>query len=294
MTQEHIQRWSDAGGSAERLRLYAALTEVGPVVTEEGRILAARWPGDPTVGTLGDLVGGPATIRAGEAWLRQRGVRRVLAPMEVATWFTYRVNLGPHDLPPFLLEPTAPPAPWFEAGYAPTAFYNSIRIPVADMLDYGAGRDPDGVVLEDLEDFDRTIDLVHEVSHAAFVGATAFTPLPRDALAAAYRPWLGRIDSRFVIQARRATDGAALGFLFLVPDLLDPDGEQVLAKTLAVHPRAQGMGVGSLLLRTGYQRAAAAGFRFMIHALMAEDAVSQAMSRRGEVIRRYALLERDL
>jgi hypothetical protein len=48
-------------------------------------------------------------LREAAAWLRAQGAQQVIGPMDGDTWHRYRVNAGPFDEPPFLLEPVNPP-----------------------------------------------------------------------------------------------------------------------------------------------------------------------------------------
>ncbi len=48
-------------------------------------------------------------LREAASWLRAQGAKQVVGPMDGDTWHRYRVNAGPFDEPPFLLEPVNPP-----------------------------------------------------------------------------------------------------------------------------------------------------------------------------------------
>ena len=69
--------------------------------------------------------GTPEQIAQAEDWLAQRGCTQAQGPMGPTTWHPYRANLGPHDRPPFLGEPTFSPEPWQSAGYRVVARYAS-------------------------------------------------------------------------------------------------------------------------------------------------------------------------
>ena len=118
-------QWTQAGGDPRKLALYGQLAQVQGIVSGGGRVLASINPAHKPTGALGDLTGGRETLEAGEAWLREQGCQAVQGPLEVATWFPYRANLGPWDERPFVGEPLASPGVWLASGYREVARYAS-------------------------------------------------------------------------------------------------------------------------------------------------------------------------
>ena len=265
--------------------------QLGPAA-RVGGVLATINPGLAPIGCIGDAPDLPG-VRAAEDWLRDRGCTAAWGPMDQATWFPYRANLGPHDEPPFFGEPTADPQVWRDAGYTEHARYASSLCANADAIAYGETKAVRGVSLRPMGDFDSTLADIHRLSHAAFAGAHGFTPLPLLALKAHYRPLLGVVDPRLVRFAER--DGETVGFVFGVPDLVAPGRGRFLVKSLAVHPDAQQGGLGAWMVGELHRIADGLGFTHGVHALMWSGSNSRAISAHGgRVFREYALFRRDL
>ncbi len=272
----------------DRLLLYQQL---GPASRIDG-VIATINPGLAPTGCIGEASEATA-IRAAEAWLREQGCTAALGPMEHATWFPYRANLGPHDDAPFFGEPTADPLPWQEAGYTQVARYASALCANDKATAYGETKGITGVSLRPMSDFETTLNEIHRLSHAAFSRAHAFTPLPLPALQALYQPLLGVVDPEMVLFAEQ--DGKTVGFVFGVADHLAPGSGRFLVKSLAVHPDAQRGGLGAWLVGELHRVAAGKGFTHGVHALMWAGSNSRAISAHGgTVFREYALFRRDL
>ena len=141
------------------------------------------------------------------------------------------------------------------------------------------------------------LDAIYRVSLAAFPDNPFYTPLPRDAFLATYRPLLPHVDPRVVWLASRA--GEPVGFAFGVPDLAQAArGEvvdTVIVKTVAVVPEARALGLGGALVGALHEAARGAGYGRAIHALMHDANASVRISEHtGRPMRRYALLGRAL
>jgi GNAT superfamily N-acetyltransferase len=273
--------------SPQKLDLYRRLAEVAILEVPGGRALASIHPLRPGIGALA-VEGGVAAIRAGEAWLRVRGCTRVQGPMEVSTWFPYRARLGPDAEPGFFGEPEAEPGAWLEAGYREVARYASTLVQNDVAIARGEEKRPAGVRVRQMHDSDEVVELVYRISHEAFARAFAFTPLPRTAFDALYRPMAQALDPRLVLIAER--EGEPVGFVL---GLLHRAG-RLIVKTLAVRPGVQSAGVGTWLVGELHRTAAALGCREGVHALMWSGSHSRRICPSGEVIREYALFEREL
>lgn len=298
--------WAAAGGDPRKLALLRTVGEIAPFVTEGGRCLAGIHPALPGVGAVGDWEGEDAPRLEAEAWLRGRGVTVLRAPMELCTWFGYRVSLGPHEEPPFLMEPTERPERWLAAGYAPAAHYASVLMPHDEMIE--VARDaamrlstagwtvsslpvgPDGKVPADA--FAAGVEHVHAVAHEAFADAYGFAPLPLAALQASYAPYREAVAPQLV-QFAHAPGGEVAAFAFGIPDLAAPGRPWFIMKTVATRPAFHGSGAGTWLCARVHQEARRLGFTHAVYALMWEQAPSNRWSRHGgRLLRRYALLEK--
>jgi len=302
------EAWRAAGGEVDRLALYASIGRVAPVTDGEHRCLATIHPALPGVGAIGDWTGGDRVREAAEAWLSAEGCRLARGPLELCTWFRYRASLGPHDDPPFALEPTEPAARWIAAGYHIAATYTSAVASSRPMIEAGvepgrrlveAGwcvetlpRGGDGLVPE--PDYRAAVSLVHRITTASFSRAYGYAPIPEGALQAWYAPWRPFVDPRLTLLAR-APDGEIGGFLFAIPDVARPDRGWALIKTLAVLPAHRQLGVGSWLSSVSHDTIERSGYSAAVHCLMWSSSRSQDISRYGaRVFRRYALLEKEL
>jgi GNAT superfamily N-acetyltransferase len=288
-----------------RLPLYRSLAPLEILRADGAEILAAAHPGLAPAGTLsqpwGDPAGFAAVIEAGERWLRNRGLTRVLAPMEVCTWFPYRVRLGPELFPGFPLEVQAYPEPWQRPGYRAVAHYNSILVPHDGLLERFGGTqarlEAAGFRFRDLdpERFEEDLALGWELSRAAFAEAYAYVDLPWPAFLALYRGYRAYLQPALSCLAFEP-GGAPVGFYFNFPGPPFEGQPTVVYKTVAVHPRARGQRVAAALMERAHRRARALGMSGgMVHALMWQQAGSQRLGASGErLVREYALYGKEL
>jgi len=288
-----MSAWSEAGGDDARLALYGGMGLVEGIASAEGRILASLNPAHAPTGALGDLTGGSSLIAAGEDWLRAQGCLAVQAPLELATWFPYRANLGPHEDAPFWGEPTASPEPWIDAGYREVARYASALAENSAATAYGRTKRPRGVHIEPMGDFEGSLRSIWELATASFAEAYAYSPIPFEAMAALYRPLKDHVVPELVLFA--TVDREPAGFVFGIPDLAAPDSGRFIVKTLAVLPKHRRGGMGAWLVGELHRAAGKLGFTHGIHALMWAGSRSRNISAHGgRIFREYALYMRSL
>jgi ribosomal protein S18 acetylase RimI-like enzyme len=278
------------------------MTRCEEVASSGGRVLACVHPTDPGLGTLSAPEGDWQCIEAGEAWLREQGCTRVLGPMEGCSWFAYRANLGPFDRKPFLMEPQADPGCWLAFGYKACATYTSTlqsHEGALARLDKHRHRASDlGVLIRPIDQGNLSAELsaCHGITHEAFSSAVGYAPISQQGFVAMYAPLLKAAPGELLLLAEDST-GKVLGYCLCFPEPEAPERKEIVVKSLAVHPEAQGMSVGSALVAEAHARALNMGFvGGGIHALMRADSPSQNITARGgsELIRRYALYEKLL
>ncbi len=296
---------------AERLVAYDGGRPVARLAME----IAPEQHGAPgpsgIVGRYEALDGGAGTsllVHAREL-LAERGMARVLGPMNGNTWRRYRLALPPlagEIAPaPFLTEPTNPPgypSHFLDAGFSVVAEYES-RVatrpdaPAGEPSDAGDGPEPGGVTVAPLDParFEDALREIHALSLAAFDRNPYYTPIGFDEFAAAYRKVRPLLDPDLVRLARGG-DGRLLAFVFAFPDPFDRgrDGaSRVVLKTLATAPEARGLGLGGLLTAEVHRVAFGRGAPAVIHALMqVTNASTRISGRHGtDLFRRYALYE---
>lgn len=269
-------------------------------------------PPDARLGAIGHYAArgaaeGRALLDAACAALAEAGCGIAVAPMDGNTWRSYRLVTDPGTEPPFLMEPTNPddwPRHFAGAGFEVIATYHSSvaeppQPPDPRLAAARARLEAAGVCLReiDLARFAEELDGIFALSLAAFARNFLYTPIAREEFVAQYLPYAERIDPRFVLVAEQG--GRAVGFLFAIPDLLEAArtgrATTVIAKTVAVDPARRHAGLGAVLVGMVHERAAALGYRRVIHALMHDANVSTNIGRRHtRVMRRYALYARRL
>lgn len=287
-------------------------------VAREGTAVVARcslwWRGTPVLdgaplGLIGHFAAEPGAradllLRHACEALAQHGAARAVGPMDGNTWRSYRLVSDAGNEPPFLLEPWNPlewNAHFTAAGFAPLATYHSsvtedlarvdARVPEA-----AARLQANGVRLRALDParFVEALERIYALSLESFAGNFLYTPIGRDEFAAQYRPIGKVLDPRLVLLAEHGVD--TVGFLFAVPDRLEGEAPRtVVLKTVAVRAARRYAGLGAWLTAECHARAAAAGYRRVVHALMHDANSSANISRRyARVLRRYTLYARDL
>ncbi|MCZ7563213.1 MAG: GNAT family N-acetyltransferase [Burkholderiales bacterium] len=269
------------------------------------------WP-DARLGAIGHYaartaVDGHALLEAACAALAEAGCGVAVGPMDGNTWRSYRLVTERGVEPPFLMEPTNPddwPRHFAGAGFEVIATYHSSVAeppqPADPRLAAARARlEAAGVRVReiDLTRFAAELDGIFALARAAFARNYLYTPITREEFVAQYLPYAERIEPRFVLVAERG--GRAIGFLFAIPDWLEAArtgrATTVIAKTVAVDPARRHAGLGAVLVGLVHERAAALGYRRVIHALMHDANVSTSIGRRHtRVMRRYALYARRL
>jgi len=279
------------------------------------------------VEALAGETGGEAAARLfaeGIAWLRAVGAGEIIGPMDGDTWHRHRLNVGPWDEEPFLLEPYNPPhyrGLWEGQGFAVLERYGSLR--VDDLPAVAAHLEPRrqqalaaGYRLRrlDMRRFREELGVLYRLSCAIFAGNFLYTEIPEDEFAALYVGARGLVDPDLAWIAE-APGGEAAGFLFAFPDrfrevaaLRGGRGPGALLRygaarlrrrgrlpavnfktlgVLAAHRRA---GIAAALMAQGHLAAAAKGYRTAHHCLFREGNPSGSLDGgHGRVLRRYLL-----
>lgn len=231
--------------------------------------------------------------------LRQQGVEYLIGPMDGSTWRSYRLVCADHDeLPPFILEPRNPDywnSAFQQAGYkVVTRYISTIHLieqhATSDMNAYMQQQKMRLTSLAEC-DIDSTLAEIHALSCRAFAENFLYSDIALSEFKGLYIPLLEHVDKEWLLLLY--TDDELAAYAFCLPDpTLQP--ATLVFKTLAVAPQYHGQGIGRWLTQATYQRAAARGFKRMVHALMHEDNTSRQMSREGKVFRHYCLYGREV
>ena len=308
-------------------RAWVALAEGRPAA----RIVARRSPtlrdenGLP-YGMLGFFEALPGSheavarlFEAAIAWLKETGAGAILGPMDGDTWHRHRLNVGPWDDPPFLLEPWNPPyypALWEANGFTVLERYLSKRVDaglVADFLEpKRQGALAAGYRLRRLDPkrFRDELRTIYGISVRIFARNFLYTDIPEEEFFALYAGARRLLDPDLVWFAQ-IPSGEDVGFLFAFPDLFravaamrgrrDPlallrfflhrgEADAVNMKTVGVLPEHRRAGLGAALMGQAHRITQEKGYRFANHCLFREGNPSGEMDGgTGRVMRNYHL-----
>lgn len=327
---------ADALASLERpgqVRALVALSADRPGGEPVARLVARIAPalrdgaGRPygTLGCFEALDGEDGAVRElfeqAIAWLRAAGAGPVLGPMDGDTWHRYRLNVGPWDVPPFLLEPYNPPyyeRLWLAGGFVPLERYFSKRIDpaavVAHLAEKAQAALAAGYRLRPLDParFPAELGTIYELSRRIFARNFLYTEIPEGEFLQLYAGSRALLDPGLVLFARSPA-GEDVGFLFAYPDRFRAvaamggkrgllarlrflrhrrDVDAVDFKTLGVLAEHRRAGVAAALFHEGHRRAVEKGYRYANHCLYKEGNPSGELDGgQGTVMREYRLYE---
>jgi len=241
--------------------------------------------------------------------------------MDGDTWHRYRLNVGPFDDPPFLLEPYNPP--WYEPlwmanGFAVLERYFSKRVDPAAVAAHLEGRARDalstGYSLRRLDPsrFQAELGVIYELSRRIFSRNFLYTEISADEFVRLYAGARALLDPDLVLFARSPA-GEDVGFLFAYPDLFRAvaamrgkrnllaklrflwhrrDTDAVDFKTLGVLPGHRRSGIAAALFHEGHRRAVEKGYAHANHCLYkAGNPSGDLDGGAGRVMREYRLYE---
>lgn len=235
-----------------------------------------------------------ALLREAASWLRAQGATQVIGPMDGDTWHRYRVNAGPFDEPPFLLEPVNPP--YYRELWSPFQVierYSSKRVndiaPLVEQLAPMHARAMQRGYRIRSFDVDRLQDeltLVWRLSLEIFKGNRFYFEIGVDEFLKLYTGIERLLVPQLVLFALDA-NGDEVGFLFAYPD---SEARTVDYKTIGVVPAHRRGYLGWALLHQAYASALELGRPVANHCLMHESNASQSMDAgHGTTFREYYL-----
>lgn len=231
--------------------------------------------------------------------LRREGFWYAIGPMDGTTWRNYRLVLESDGSAPFFMEPRNPPHypdAFRAAGFAVIADYASARATdhrTRAVSGYARRLRQAGITIRpfDREQADADLAAMYRLAREAFAKNFLYTPIPQYAFMAMYRPVVDMVEPDFVLMAEDG-GGDLQAFLFAVPDFAqDARPDQLVIKTYA----SRYPGLGGYLAETIHERAAAAGYRAVTHALMhCDNPSSRNSAKYGQVFRRYGLFGQEI
>lgn len=191
-------------------------------------------------------------------WLRDQGVHKIIAPVDLNTWFNYRFSvMGKKFFPRYSWEPTTPPE-YLElfksAGFENFAQYHSVFFPHFRLGNYCIGT---GYMKKcyhriaelgfSLRPFDQErfmtheVPLFHELSHEAFKESLLFEPIDLETFSNLYAAAKNYDSSPSSVLI--SPEGEVAGFIFAFYD-----GDFLVIKSLAIKKKYQGLKLSSGLI----------------------------------------------
>jgi len=239
--------------------------------------------------------------------LALQGCGLCIGPIDGSTWKPYRLVSETNDFPPFFLELETPLC-WNEyfrnAGFQMLRSYCSVMNQQLDWEDaktdqVAKQRLNEGFVLRNFNRDESAIDFqkIHQLSLQSFQGNFLYSPITEQEFFNLYDKVLSHIEPEFVLLLE--LNDELIAYLFAIPNLAQAIRgdviDEVIIKTLAVHPQYTNQRIGNWLSKTLYQKAKELGFKKVIHALMIDDNQSSKMhSSEATVVRRYSLYAKRL
>lgn len=260
-------------------------------------------------GTLGNYEAideervGKQLLKAGIELLEEEGMEYIVGPMNGSSWDQYRFELH-HQRQPFFLEPLNPGwylSHWRAAGFRSLGNYSSgldERMTVEENDRNRITALPQrGITIRniDLDQYEAELDLLYPLCLEGFSRNHLYTPISRESFFAKYVPIKSAIDPEWVLIAENE-EGDPGGFIFCFPDYWNQTEKLLVVKTIVRHPGREWAGIGNTLSSIIVQKAKAAGFEGIIHAMMYLGGGGKSLSEKyhGETIQEYVLLGRGI
>ena len=228
--------------------------------------------------------------QAAEAWLKERNVREVAAPIDMNTWFNYRFSIfGEKFFPRLKWEPTTPPEYtelFKKSGYKDLALFHTVFFPHLRIGNWCMGTGPMknsynhlhklGFKLRpmDKENFaTKELPVFHDISHEAFADSFLFEPIDLQTFTQLYAGALQAYDfspSSVIIDP----DGEVAGFIFAFYD-----GDHLVIKSLALRKKHQGKNLSSGLIWNAVKQSFKLGKKGTISALVKTGIASESIEK---------------
>ena len=281
-----------------------------------------NWGAIGTFESLDDTTAVTALLGEATAWLYQQGAVQIVGPMDGDTWHRYRLNVGPYDEAPFLMEPHNPeyyPRLWEQAGFSPLERYHSKRLEDVTLVverfqPIYARLQQKGYGLQrfDLRHFDRELRRLYELSLEIFAQNKLYRDISWEQFRVLYEPMKSVIDSRLAWFAT-SPEGEDVGFMFAIHDyhaaLVAMRGKSNLLakmrfvlnrhkakainlKSMGVVPGHRRSGIGVALVCEVYRQMLAMGYKRANLCLIHDDNPSSRLDGGlATILRRYCLYE---
>ncbi len=239
--------------------------------------------------------------------LKSQGCTIAIGPMNQNTWRDYRFVVDRGDRPQFFLEPDTTPhwhLQWRRNGFEEIARYGSALVEDLTVHSRRLSRvrsqmDANGISIRALNknQLESELRQIFAVVTLTFRDNPYYVPVSEADFLEMYRSLQQSVPADLILLAEHKEQ--VIGFIFAVPDLLQAKRgvpiDTVIVKTFGAVSRRIYAGVGQVLLEEVHHRAAAAGFRYAIHALVREAAhMNKIVDRYAIPFRRYALFGKEI
>ncbi len=239
--------------------------------------------------------------------LKELGCDYAIGPMNGDTWHSYRLVTEQGECPPFFMEYYTPkewPGIFSKTGFEVIASYSSASAANADYEDrsakkFMAKKHELGLVIRPfcIDQSVAELTAVHELSLQSFANNFLYSGISCPDFLTLYEKIVPYVDPDFFLLAEH--QGKLVGFIFAVPNFLQKQQgmniDSLIIKTVAKVPGRSYAGLGNYLVYEMHKRAAARGFKQIIHALMYDSNVSRSISgKSAQTMRRYALYGKEL
>jgi len=265
-----------------------------------------------------DPAAATALLSAALGWLRGRGCRRAVGPMNGGAHRAYRLLVDGFGTDPYLFEPRTPRryvAHFEAAGFAPVFRWTSQEpdrgavSALASRLERVSARGDHRLVLLDERDPSAILPRLHSLLDRAWAGYPGYVPFSMEELAQLFGPLLLVLPPGHlcVVQGSAGRDA---GFGYMIPDWSaearalkgDPSGwgrwmggplpRRVILHTVAIVPEARHGAAAAGLAAVGIRNALEQGYDRFLMALTRED--FRAHVRHLPATRTYALYGRAI
>jgi GNAT superfamily N-acetyltransferase len=208
------------------------------------------------------------------SWLKENGAGRIIGPMNGDTWHKYRINAGPFDKPPFLMEPYNKDyyeKLWLDYGFQKLEEYYSSFVEDVAAAKKNTDRFTKRVLSRgyklrpiNMSMFEKELAVIYKISTEIFAGNFLYTHISLDEFLSLYNGVESILDKDFIwfMQSRQEED---IGFVFAFPDRMHAvrsmKGKRNLAAKLrffCLKNRTDTINIKSLGIVPAYQRTGAA------------------------------------
>jgi GNAT superfamily N-acetyltransferase len=244
-----------------------------------------------------------ALIATAEGWLREQGMTRVLAPMNLSIWEEPGLLIKGHDHPPTVMmgHHNAKFQPWIEAaGYEPAKALHTYELdiskpfpPLIQRIVASGEKNPRIKVRGvDLKKFDTEAAIILDILNDAWSDNWGFVPITDSEVAYTAKKLKPLVKSDLVQIAE--LDGEPVAFMMTLPDINEvlakigpkpsPLGFIRLAWTLFVRTRVRTMRVPLMGVRKKLQSSRMASqLAFMMIEYIRRNSVANYGATRGEL-----------